>query len=462
MIEQHLQQPAVAASTLSLPPLTRGLPLVGALPAFIRRPFDFLLEARERYGDIYRLNLGPFSVVVLNHPRHAERMLVEHARNYVRAGAIYDVARPFSGNGLVSSDGPYWLRQRRMMQPHFHRKRLAGLTALMAATIGEELATWEPAARAGQNINLLPAFSRITMKVIVRALFGTSLNDQEVDDLSGDLSFMLDYIPQATVNSKLPSWLPLPGTRRFKRVLQRVNAAIYRLIERVRQSDTVDGTLMGMMLDLIDEETGERMTDEQLRDEAVSLVLAGYETTSLALSWASHYLTQDQAVMARLQDEIDVALGSRTPAFEDIPALKYAARVFQETIRLRPPGWFVSRMAIADDTIDGYTIPAGANVFLLPYTIHHHSGFWEDAERFDPERFTPENTAGRDKFAWIAFGAGQHQCIGRDFAIMEAQLILAMLFQRYRISAEPGSIVKPELSATLRPKNGVTIKLMSR
>ncbi len=442
--------------------MTRGLPLVGSIPAFVRRPFDFLVEARERYGDIYRLNLGPLNMVVLNHPRHAERMFLENARNYVRGGPVYEGGRPILGNGLVGSDGPFWLRQRRMMQPHFHRKRLAGLTALMVATISEELTTWEPIARAGQNINLTPAFSRITMKVIVRALFGMSLNDQEVDELSGDLTYMLDYIPKAMLISKLPAWMPVPGAKRSKEVIQRVNTAIYKLIERVRQSDAVDGTLMGMMLDLVDEETGEQMTNEQLRDEAVSLVLAGYETTSLALSWAGHYLTQQHALMVRLHDEVDAALGSRTPAFEDIPALGYAARVFQEVIRIRPPAWFLSRQAVADDVIDGYSIPAGSSVMILPYIIHRHPGFWEDAERFDPDRFAPERAASRDKFAWIAFGVGQHQCIGRDFAMMEAQLILAMLFQRYRISAVPGSVVEPELSATLRPKNGVTVKLTAR
>ncbi len=260
-----------------LPPKARGLPLVGVLPAFMRRPFDFLLEARERYGDIYRADLGPLSLVVLNHPHHAEHMLVEHGRNYIRGGAIYEGSRSFIGDGLLTNDGPFWLRQRRMMQPHFHRKRLTGLTTLMAATIGEELATWEPVARAGQTFNLTPAFGRITMKVTVRALFGTSLSDQEVDSLSNDLTFALDYIPKATLLAKLPSWLPVPQARRFTEMLNGINTTLYRLIERVRQSDTADNTLMGMMLDTVDDETGERMTDVQLRDEAISLIIAGFE-----------------------------------------------------------------------------------------------------------------------------------------------------------------------------------------
>jgi cytochrome P450 len=389
-------------------------------------------------------------------------MLVENSRNYVRAGAIYEGARPFIGNGLVTSEGPFWLRQRRMMQPHFHRKRLIGLTQLMTTTIGQELATWEGAARAGSDFNLMEAFSRITMRVTVRALFGTSLSDQEIENVSRDLTFLLNYIPRATLTTKLPAWLPVPKARRFKQMLQGLNTSIYTLIERVRQSDAADGTLMGMMLDMVDDETGKGMTDEQLRDEAVSLVLAGYETTSLVLSWISHFLTQHPTVMARLHDEIDAAIGSRTPIFEDIRSLEYVVRILQETVRLYPPAWFFPRMAVADDVIDGYTIPAGTNVFVLPYMVHRHPDFWQDAERFDPERFAPEQAAGRHKFAWLGFGAGQHQCLGRDFALIEAQFLLAMLFQRYRIAAIPEKVATPQLSTMLRPKNGVTVKLSSR
>jgi cytochrome P450 len=444
-------------STLPAPPKTRGLPLVGSLPALVRRSFDFLLAARERYGDIYTLDLGFFKLVMLNHPRQVEHVLVHNSRNYLRSGATYDAARTFLGNGLAMSEGEFWLRQRRMMQPHFHRKRLAALTALMAATIDEELAAWASAAHAGEAFNLHPAFNRITMNVIVRALFGTALSHHEVDELSAEMAFAVDKILPSAIASALPNWLPIAGRQRLMQVRQKIDTALYDVIGRVRQGGG-DGTLMAMLLDMVDAETGAQMTDQLLRDEAITLVFAGYETTSLTLSWACDLLTRHPEVLAKLQAEVEAVLGGRTPTFADLPALAYTSMVIQETMRLRPPAWFLNRSAAAADEIDGYAIPAGAIIAMSFYAIHRHPDFWDDPERFDPERFTPERVAGRHKFAWLAFGAGQHQCIGRDFALMEAQLLLAMLVQRYHITGV-GHTATPKLTATLQPKDGVWVML---
>jgi cytochrome P450 len=456
MIDHQLSDIATIAG-LPTPPKTRGLPLLGSLPALVKRPFDFLLAARARYGDIYTLDLGLFKLVMANHPRQIEHVLVNHSRNYVRSGATYDAARIFMGNGLAMSDGEFWLRQRRMMQPHFHRKRLAALTELMVTTIDQGLASWATAGRVGRASNLHPAFNRITMNVIVRALFGTALSHHEVDELSTEMAFAVDNILPSAIASSLPSWLPIPGARRFRRVRQKVDTALYEVIKRVRQGGGTE-TLMAMMLDMVDAETGAQMTDQQLRDEAVNLVFAGYETTSLTLSWTCDLLTRHPEVMAKLQAEVDTVLGGRTPTFADLPSLAYTNMVLQETMRLRPPAWFLSRSAVEADAIDRYAIPAGAFVAMPLYVIHRHPDYWEDPERFDPERFTPERVAGHHKFAWMAFGAGQHQCIGRDFALMEAQLLLAMLVQRYRITAA-GHTATPKLTATLQPKDGVWVTL---
>jgi cytochrome P450 len=217
---------------------------------------------------------------------------------------------------------------------------------------------------------------------------------------------------------------------------------------------------MQLMLDLVDAETGAQMTDQQLRDEAVTLVLAGYETTSLTLAWICQLLTQHPQKLAKLQAEVD-ALEGRTPAFADLPALRYTRMVIQEGMRLYPAAWTFTRQAVEDDVIDGRAIRAGTTVAVLPYTIHRHPELWDEPERFEPERFTPERIAERHKYAWIAFGLGQHQCLGKDFALIEAQLILAMLLQHYRMEAVPGRVAEPELSGTLRPKGGVWVRLTS-
>ena len=460
MIEPYVAAPSRSAA-LPHPPKTPGLPLVGSLPAFLRRPFTFLLRARARYGDIYTLDAGFLQIVALNHPRQVEYVLQEHSRNYLRSGVLYDSLRAFIGNGLAASDGEYWLRQRRMMQPHFHRKRLAMLTDVMVSTIADELPRSLSTAQSGTATELVDAFSRITMKVLVRTIFGTALRDHEVDTLATEIGYAVNHLFLDAMASSLPAWLPIPGVRRYRQARAVVDAALYDVIARTRDGEGSAGSLMQIMLDLVDAETGAQMTDQQLRDEAVTLVLAGYETTSLTLAWICQLLTQHTDKLAKLQAEVDTLEG-RVPTFADLPALPYTSMVIQEAMRLYPAAWTFTRQAVADDVIDGHAIRAGTTIAVLPYTIHRHPELWDDPERFLPERFLPERVAERHKYAWIAFGLGQHKCLGKDFALMEAQLILAMLLQHYRMEAIPGRVAEPELSGTLRPKGGVWVTLAPR
>jgi cytochrome P450 len=351
------------------------------------------------------------------------------AVDFPREDLYLTFARVRIAQWLAVSDGEFWLRQRRMMQPHFHRRRVAALTDLMTATIGEELATWAPAARSGAPFNLAPAFNRITMNVVVRTLFGTALSARESDAVGAEMAFALSHFYLDALAGALPAWLPIPGAGRFQQARATVDAALYDVIGRVRRGDGGDNTLIAMLLHMVDAETGAQMTDQQLRDEAVTLVLAGYETTNLALAWTCQLLTQHPKVLAKLQAEVD-ALEGRTPRFADLASLPYASMVIQESMRLRPPAWFYSHAALADDEIDGFAIPARTIVGVLAYMIHRHPDFWEESERFDPERFTPERSASRHRSAWIGFGLGQHQCIGRDFALMEAQLVLCREYRR--------------------------------
>ena len=219
---------------------------------------------------------------------------------------------------------------------------------------------------------------------------------------------------------------------------------------------------MAMLLDVVDDETGERMTDQQLRDEATTLFVGGYETTSIALTWVWDFLTHHPAVMEKLQAEVDAALGDRLPTFADLMNLPYCRMVLQEALRLRPSVWQLPRTAVVDDEIDGYHIPAGTNLIALIYMCHHHPEEWENPEMFDPERFRPEKTEERHKFAFLSFGAGQRKCIGMDFALMEGQLALAMVAQRYKLTRTTEHLAEPQLSTSLRPKGGVVVKLERR
>lgn len=443
-------------------PRAAGWPLLGALPSLLARPFEFLDEARRRHGDIYALDLGPASAVVLNHPRHAQHVLRDRAANYRKGGAMWDAIRTVLGNGLFVSEGDFWLRQRRMMQPQFHRQRLAGLAGLMVQAMDDSLARWTP----GRDIELLGAFNHLTMRVVAATLFGAALAPEAMAEVAGSMAYVLDFLLVGAATKALPGWLPIPGQRRYRRELARFDRIVADIIRAARSGRASDNHLLAMLLDVVDDETGERMSDLQLRDEVASLFLAGYESTSLVLTWAFHYLTTHPAAMARLRDEVDRALAGRTPGLADLPQLPFARMVLQEVMRLRPPSYWVPRVAVEADEIDGYPIAPGTTVVSLTYMLHRHPDFWPEPERFDPERFAADPAArgqgARHPFAWVPFGAGQRLCIGRDFAMLEGTLALAMVMQRHDIRAVPGRTARLGLSTTLRPKDGVWVRLDPR
>lgn len=442
-------------------PLTKGLPLVGSLPQLIKNPFGYLKQARQAYGDLYNLNLGISKMLILNHPRQMQHVFVDNVQNYRKGGAMWDAIRAMLGNGLVVSEGSFWLRQRRMMQPQFHRQRLAALTELMVSAMNEALDTWEKSAN-GSNFNVAPAFNELTMKVITRTLFGTGLDSEEMNKVSKALDYAVNYIIKAIVLNSLPSWMPAPGRKEFENSIKQIDETVYRIIADSRKNRGAENHLMAMLLDMVDDETGEAMTDQQLRDEVTTLFLAGYETTSIALTWAFDFLTHRPDVMEKLQAEVDAALGDRLPTFADLMKLPYSRMVLQETLRIRPSAWQLPRTAIEDDEIDGYPIPAGTNLIGLIYMCHYHPEEWDNPEVFDPERFQPEKTEKRHKFAYMPFGAGQRKCIGMDFALMEGQLALAMVAQRYKLTKTTENLAEPQLSTTLRPKGGVVVQLEKR
>lgn len=442
-------------------PVTAGLPLVGSLPQLIRNPFGYLKEARDAHGDVYNLNLGITKMLLVNNPRQIQHIFVDNAQNYRKGGGMWDAIRAMLGNGLVVSEGSFWMRQRRMLQPQFHRQRLAALTELMVSAINEALNTWEKSAD-GSEFNLAPAFNELTMKVITRTLFGTGLEQEEMDRVSKALDYSVNYILKAIVLNSLPKWIPAPGRREFERSIAQIDATVYRIIADSRKNDGAENHMMAMLLDMVDDETGEGMTDQQLRDEVTTLFLAGYETTSIALTWAWDFLTHRPDVMEKLKAEVDTVLGDRTPIFADLMNLPYCRMVLYETLRIRPSAWQLPRTAIEDDEIDGYHIPAGTTITGLIYMCHYHPNEWENPEAFDPERFHPEKAEKRHKFAFMPFGAGQRKCIGMDFALMEGQLALAMIAQRYKLTSTGASLAEPQLSTTLRPKGGVVVHLEKR
>jgi cytochrome P450 len=387
--------------------------------------------------------------------------LRDRAKNFAKGGPMWTAVRTILGNGLVVSEGDFWLRQRRMMQPHFHRQSLARMTDLMIDAIEAGMQSWDSWAQEGKAVNMLNAFNHITMKVIVRTMFGEVLSDADADQLGEDMAYALGYIQQYMVTQAIPAWVPVPGRQRYQEVLERIDQFMYRIIAQRRQETEPQKDLLGMLLQLVDDETGAVMTDQQIRDEVATLFLAGYETTALTLTWGLHYLNHNPTVTAKLTAEIDAVLGTSLPTFESLAQLPYTRMVLQETMRLLPPAFWVPRTAVEDDVLDGYPIKAGQMVGVSIYNIHHHPQIWRNPEVFDPERFSPEQNEGRHQLAWMPFGAGQRLCLGRDFAMMEGALVLALMMQRYTFAATDHT-PKPALSGTLRPKDGVWATIARR
>lgn len=453
-----------AAAVNRYPPLVRGIPLVGMLPIIIKRNLGLFIDLKATYGDIYTLDLGVLRMVILSHPRHAAQVLRDRSQNHFRGGPMWSSLRTVFGNGLLVSEGPFWLRQRRMMQPQFHRHQLEGLFQLMLRSIDEGLPSWEPAGGGSFELGseqLMRRLQNLVLQVLTRTLFGTALSPAQTEPIVADVEQILNHVFRGLLTTSLPAWVPVPGARRYQQTLRRLDQVMYQAIEHNRRQGGTD-SLLSLLLGVVDEETRERMTDSQIRDEAVSIFMAGYDTTAVLLGWLLQRLLEDPAVLATLQAEIDAKLGSRPPTLADLQALSYARQVLQETLRLHPPIWWLPRETKEATTIDGFRIDAGTQVVLMIYALHHDPAIWEDPERFDPARFGPDRLTPSQRLAWLPFGGGHHQCIGRDYAMVEMQLLLIRMVQLYHLSPGAGRAATPRLAITLKMRDGRGLKLVRR
>lgn len=453
---------AASAAPRRAPPICGSLPLVGAFPQLLKQGLDFFVNARAQHGDIYTLNLGVTRAIALNHPRHAQHVMRDNVRNYTKEGPAYESIRSLVGYGLPASEGSFWLRQRRMIQPHFHKERLAGLFHIMKESIEASMERWERAAASGEPFNAGHDLSRITMDVVVKTLFGGDISPTEVEDVGRALEYAQRYVVFGAFARSLPSWMPVPGVSRYQGYVKAIDDIVFRIIARRRSANNAGGDLLGMLLDMVDSETGEQMTDRQLRDEAVSLFLAGHETTSMALSFACGLLMEHPDVTRALHQEVDTVLEGQQPSFAHLPKMRQLYMALQESMRLYPTSYFFPRVAVKDDEIDGFHIPAGTTVALMTYALQRHPECWDTPAQFDPQRFTPERSAGRHPLAWMPFGAGQRLCVGKEFALAEGQFIFASVLSRFEFEPVPGRAMQPAMGVTLRTRDGLWVRLKRR
>jgi len=417
-------------------------------------PLNFMLASARRYGAFYAIWMGETPIYVISDPALAHAILVERAKEFHKAEMIKAAVGPFAGNGLFTNEGDAWRRQRKLAQPAFHHRRIEAYGATMVEQTLELLADWQP----GATLDLAHEMTKLTLGIVNKTLFNVDVRTQA--DHIGELMTTILSRANDRVNSYNPVWERI--FKRNQRQEAAALAALFAVIEQIiaehrRQEDS--GDLLSMLVAARDEE-GNPMSAQQLRDEVITLFVAGHETTANALTWAFYLVAQHPAVEAKLLAELAVLQG-QAPALADLAHLPYTEQVIKEAMRLYPPAGGVTRQAIHDLELGGYPIAKGHTIAISTYVMHRDPTLYLDPERFDPERFTPENEAKLPRLAYLPFGGGPRICIGNSFAMLEARLILATILQRYHLTP-PAKPVRAEQLFTLRPKGGLKMGLERR
>jgi cytochrome P450 len=416
-------------------------------PDLWQNPLQVLVEAAHEYGDVVCLDPNEYRIYLVTHPDHIKHVLQDNYRNYRRDA---DSFKLLAGNGLIVSEGDFWLRQRRLMQPAFHRQQIATLASTMTSATAAMLERWRTAVDQGEPLDILAEMMNLTLTIIIKTMFGGDV-DEEVKAAAIALAIGQEYLYRQGWDYSGEQGSS--GEEQFREAMDTLDRMVYRLIEERRSRGTMHHDLLSMLLQARDEETGEGMSEKQLRDEIVTIFGAGRDTTALALAWTWYLLDQHPNVEYCLQHELATVLCGSSPTFADLTNLPYTRQIFEEVLRLYPPGWMTARLSLGEDEIGGYYIPANSEIFLSPYVTQRRPDLWDNPDAFDPDRFSSERTASRPRFAYFPFGGGPRVCIGNAFAMMEAQLVIAMIAQTYRLNLYPGCQVEPEALITLQPKN---------
>jgi cytochrome P450 len=460
-----MESTATSALPPSVPRLAtgpRGHLLLGVLPEVRRDPLGFLMETVRRHGDVARYRLGTLTSFLVTHPDGVRHVLQDNVNNYTKDHLAYMTARWVVGNGLLTSQGAFWLRQRRLAQPAFHRQRIAAMAGQMVRAASRMLEGWEPRAARGEPVGMMAEMMQLTFRIVGEALFGTELGPQATRVSQAFTELSEQIATRFRTFRLLPPVLPFGEDRVFRAARRTLDETVLHIISDRRRKNEDTGDLLSMFMLARDEETGEQMDDRQLRDEILTMLIAGHETTATTLGWIWALLEQHPRAEARLHEELDAVLGGRLPTVEDVPRLTYTRMVVEEAMRLYPPAFIFSRKVVEDDVICGFRIPGGTCVDISPYVTHRHPSAWEQPEEFLPERFAPETAAQRPRYAYFPFSGGPRQCIGNSFALMEAQLIVATVAQRFRPRVVPGYQLTPEALITLRPGGGLPMHLERR
>ena len=433
------------------------------------------LGLAPRFDVMATLDQGPLCyakllgkrIYFVNDAEYVKRILLDNLGNYPKSVTYRNNLRPFLGDGLLISEGDFWKRQRRLAQPAFHLRRLKALADTMADCAARMTQGWVH----GKVVDIAPIMNAVTMEIVARTLFGSDVTS-DIDTVGEAMNVLTEETGRIrpTAFFDLPEFVTKPRGRRFEDAVSTLDGIVNRIVVQRRaeidKGDEARDDLLSMLLEARDEESGQGMTDRQLRDELVTLFLAGHETTAISLAWTFHLLAQNPQAEAKLHAEVDAVLDDKAaPTFDDLERLPYARMVAEESMRLYPPAYVFSRRAAADDQLGPWHMPAGAHIVISPYALHRNPAYWADPDTFKPERFAPDAPnvpSERPKHAYLPFGGGPRICIGNSFAMMEHAIVLSTAARRWRLESVPGHIVRTEPRITLRPRGGLPMRLMRR
>lgn len=455
--QNHLRPPASRPGEYHLPPgFQRNLVWLVLRRLRPANPIILFQHLAEKYGDIAHYKIGWNHIVFLNHPDYIREILVVQNDNFVKERTVRR-SKMLLGEGMITAEGAQHRAQRQVAQPAFHRQRIPGY----ANTMVREAATMRDRWRHGEKRDIATDMMHLTLNVVAKTLFATDLGDEvrELADAINRIMGLYNFLIMLPAAEWLVHLHP-PGLAAFLRARKRVDAVVYRMIEAHRRTHSNSGSLLDLMLAASPDHSPQ--SEQSLRDQVITIFLAGYETVANALSWTWYLLSQNSECECRFHDEIDRELARRLPTYDDLPRLRYVEMVMAESMRLYPPAWAMGRYARSDFQLGEFFLPAKTTVLMSQYIVHRDPRYFPDPLRFDPERFSPEAKARRAKFTYFPFGAGVRQCIGESFAWMEGVLLLATLGQKWKLKLIPGHQVEPEPLITLRPKYGMRMLVEAR
>jgi len=446
-------------------PSTRRAPgphrrwITGNLPEFRKDRLGFLTACAREYGDCVSIRLGPREMMVVNHPDLVEDVLVAQNRQFIKHFALRS-AKPTLGRGLLTSEGDFWRKQRRLSQPAFHRERIAGHAATMVEQTERMLDGWAD----GQARDAQEDMMRLTLGIVAKTLFDADVSSDVADASAAMDTVLRTFTDRVSRLIKLPEFVPTPSNLRSRRARARLDAILFAIIASRRASGEDRGDLLSMLLHAQDDEEGGGggMSDAQLRDEAMTLFMAGHETTANTLAWAFYLLALHPEAERVLHEEVDSVLDGGPPTFDDLPRLPRTEHVITEALRLYPTVWILGREAIEPTEVGGYPVPVGRTVFMPQWVVHRDPRNFDDPESYRPDRWADGLAKRIHRYAYFPFGGGPRICIGNGFAMMESVLLLATIARRYRLSLAKGAVVRPLPTMTLRPERGVHVTLAAR